>query len=189
MGRKRAVPYLAGGAVLVGAIAIVNLLLTVGVIRRLRQHTELISANQPQLAPDLMVGVGESPDDFSVLATDGQPVTRELLADGQLVGFFSPTCEPCKELAPRFVERAARVPADRARALAVVVGHPDEVGDMVTRFEPVARVVVEPGPEAGTVTNAFKVKGFPAVCTLDGTGTVVATGLDRDRRAEPSLAR
>lgn len=38
---------------------------------------------------------------------DGLPVSRDLLTDETLVGFFSPGCPACKEQLPKFVEFAA----------------------------------------------------------------------------------
>jgi hypothetical protein len=51
----------------------------------------------------------------------------------------------------------------------------------------VARVVVESGLDSASIVNAFKVKGFPAICTLDGDGVVTASGLDLVEAPKPSL--
>jgi hypothetical protein len=182
------VSYLAGGVVVVGVLTLLNLLLTFGVIRRLREHTELISARGESVSPDLMLGVGDSPGGFSAVATDGTAVSREGLVAGQFVGFFSPNCDPCAEMAPRFVDRAATLPGGRSQALAVVVGGADEVAEMVALLEPVARVVVEDSLGAGSVAGAFGVRGVPAICELDGDGVVTAAGFDVVELPVPSLA-
>jgi thiol-disulfide isomerase/thioredoxin len=170
------VPYLAAGVVIVFVLTALNLLLIFGVVRRLREHTELLSA-RPGLGPsDLMVRLGESPGEFAATTTDGERISRDSLVGGQLVGFFSPGCEACKERAPLFAEHAAA--GDRHQALVVVVGAPDEVGELVARFEPLARVVVESSTGEASVAGAFKVKGFPAICTLDAGGVVTAAGFD-----------
>jgi hypothetical protein len=167
------VPYLVGAVVIVGVLALLNLLLTFGVIRRLREHSERLSRPAAGL-PDLMLGVGESPGPFTARTTEGEQVSLQALAGReQLVGFFSPTCQPCKEVAPEFVARAAAI--GPAGALAVVVGGPEEVEDLVTMFEPVARVVVE-AVANGAVASAFRVNGFPALCLLDADGVVTASG-------------
>jgi thiol-disulfide isomerase/thioredoxin len=177
------VPYLAGGVAVAIALTVVNLLLTFGVIRRLRTHTELLSA---RAVPEVMVGVGESPGDFSAGAVDGEVVSRASLVGEQLVGFFSPGCGPCVEMVPRFAERAAVV--GRAHAVAVVVGDAGDAAEFVAVLEPVARVVLEPGPGEGTLSGAFGVKGFPAVCVLDGEKVVTASGSSVLGVAEPTLA-
>lgn len=46
------------------------------------------------------------------------------------------------------------------QALAIVIGNPDQTAELVARFEPVARVVVEPSTENGSAAQAFKVRGF-----------------------------
>lgn len=175
-GGRQAVPYLVGAVVIVGLLALLNLLLTFGVIRRLREHTDQLSVRAAG-PPDLMVAVGESPASFSTRTTDGAHISTESMTGGErLVGFFSPSCQPCKEIAPAFAARAAR--GGRDQALAVVVGGPNEVGDLVARFETVAQVVVESDADAGTVSRAFKVNGFPAICLLGTDGAVAASGRD-----------
>jgi thiol-disulfide isomerase/thioredoxin len=177
--------FLAGGAIIAIALTILNLLLTFGVIRRLREHTEQLS-QRPGMGsvPDLMLGVGESPESFTATTTDNEQISLETLGE-QLVGFFSPSCGPCKEKAPLFAERAGAGP--RTATLAVVLGSPDEARELVARFEPVARVVVESDTETGSVSKAFKVKGFPAICTLDGDGVVTASGFEMTNSTVPSL--
>lgn len=177
--------YLAGGVVIVGVLTVLNLLLTFGVIRRLREHTELLSARSTAGPSDLLLGVGESPESFTAVTTNDEQISPETLVGEQLVGFFTSGCEPCKDKAPLFAERAAA--RGRSRTLAVVIGDPDEVGEFVTLFEPVARVVVESSMDAGSVAGAFKVKGFPAICVLNGDGEVTASGFDVAQAAKPSL--
>ena len=177
--------YLVGGVIVAVALTVLNLVLTFGVIRRLREHTELLSERSTVGPPDLMLGVGQAPDTFVATTTEDEQIRPETFVGEQLIGFFSPSCQPCREKAPLFVERAAA--AGRTRALAVVVGGPDEVGELVTLFEPAARVVVESTMGTGSITHAFKVKGFPAICVLDGNGVVTASGFDVVDTAKPSL--
>src|SRR4051794_27751864 len=130
--------------VVVGALAVANLLLTFGVIRRLREHTEQLAERPAGGRRELVIGVGAAPDDFVAMTTAAEPVSRASIAGGQLVGFFTPGCAPCEELAPRFLDRAMTTPGGRERVLAVVAAEPGEAADMVRQFEPVAKVVVEP---------------------------------------------
>jgi hypothetical protein len=58
----------------------------------------------------------------------------------------------------------------------VVSGTDDTPDALVALFEPVAHVVVE--PTEGPLATAFEVIGFPALCLLDSTGTVLASGTD-----------
>ena len=165
-------PLLIGGVVLAVALTLFNLVLTIGVIRRLREHTGLLSARGG--ATDVMLDVGEIPGDFSAATTDGEHVSRDTLIGEQLVGFLSPGCGPCKEILPQFVERAAV--AGRANALAVVAPGAEDADGLVAQLEPVARVVVERDDDS--VSRAFKVRGFPALCRLNADKVVTSSGTD-----------
>jgi len=167
--------------VLVGTVALLNLVLTFGVIRRLREHTGLLAERDRPEGPAVMLATGEAPDEFAATTTGGERLTRDDLG-GALVGFFSPNCGPCREQAPLFVRRAAGTAGGRSRVLAVVVGDETAVAQMVAEFEPVARVVVERGVAAeGSVSQAFGVRGFPALAVLDADGAVAASGFELDR--------
>jgi len=117
--------------VLVGTVAVLNLLLTVGVIRRLRQHTEKLATLEAA----------------------------------------------CRERLPEFVAKAESFPGGRSQVLAVLAGERDEVEEYRQQLAPVARVVIESLMQ-GAVATALKVQGYPAFAVLDGTGTVMADGLD-----------
>lgn len=105
--------------ILVGALGTVDLLLTIGVIKRLREHTELLATMGAPPAPAL--GIHEEPGDFEVSDADGRVVRRDALGDA-VVAFFSPTCKPCKATMPAFVEYARAFWGGRDQVLAVVVG-------------------------------------------------------------------
>ncbi|GAA2846487.1 TlpA family protein disulfide reductase [Nonomuraea rubra] len=157
--------YLVTAVVLVALLGMVNLLLTIGLIRRLRRE----SGPRPMLAEGLAPGAGVPR--FAAMTTNGEPVSEELLGAPALVGFFSPGCQPCKELLPLFVERA-RGTSDGV--LAVVAAVPGQ--DATAYLEPlaqVARVVTE--PPQGPVQRAFKVGAFPTIITIDAGGTVAGT--------------
>lgn len=175
-------PYLVVAIVLLGLVAGTNLIFTYGVVRRLREHTtrlDAMAAGQPE--PDLILPAGAEPSPFDpVLTTTGESIGRDDLAGGALVGFFSASCAPCREQAPRFAERAAA--GDRGRVLAVAVGTPEATRDLVTLLEPVARVVVE--IEEGPLHRAFAVQGYPAMCVLDGDGRVKAPASAVERLPE-----
>ncbi|MCD9194406.1 TlpA family protein disulfide reductase [Streptomyces albireticuli] len=167
-------PVLIAAVVLVGSLCTLDLLLTLGVVKRLREHTELlakVSENMPGMPP--VIGVGEEVGEFTAVGVDGEALTRESLRGDTLVAFFSPNCEPCHEMLPRFVAYARARSGDRERALAVVVGAADLAAEQVEALRPVARVVVEGSDTA--LTTAFRIKGFPTVLRVaqDGHGHAV----------------
>ncbi|MEU4572835.1 TlpA disulfide reductase family protein [Nonomuraea sp. ATR24] len=156
--------YLVAAVVLLGVLSLLNLALTAGLIRRLRQFD----------APARGVPVGHPVGGFTAQDTEGRPVARELLTGPTLVGFFTPGCEPCEDLLPRFVARAGALPHD---CLAVVHAvRAEDAEGYAARLAGAARVVVE-GP-GGPVQRAFQVAAFPAVFLVGGDGTVLAGDLD-----------
>lgn len=171
--------FLIALVVLAGAICVLNLLLTVGVIRRLRQHTDKLANLSTLGGPPvhIMIGEGEQAGEFAATTTDGEPLSRDLLSGQTLVGVLSPDCSACKERLPEFVARAETFPGGRGQVLAVLAGEPERVELYREQLAPVARVVIEP-PMEGPVATALKVQGWPAFAVLDADGTVVTSGLD-----------
>ncbi|MFE7571789.1 TlpA disulfide reductase family protein [Streptomyces sp. NPDC057539] len=165
-------PYLIAAVVFVGLLCTLDLILTLGVIKRLREHTELIS----NLNGRASLGIGEEVGAFEAATVDGAPMTRELLTRETLVGFFSPSCAPCREELPKFVNHARAMPDGRNQVMAVVVGDADRAAAMVAELRPVARVVVEEHND-GPLASAFQVIAFPTVLTVadGGDGTPVIT--------------
>ncbi|MEV0388195.1 TlpA disulfide reductase family protein [Nonomuraea sp. NPDC050643] len=160
-------PYLIVAVVMIGVLCLLNLLLTVGVIRRLRKQAAS-AASMPSMAEGL--AIGEKVPEFAATTTDGEPISDELIDGPALVGFFSPSCQPCRELMPRFIDHARRTPA---AVLAVVVT--GDIGDKeaaadVERLAEVARVVVE-APQAA-IQSAFQVTGYPTVFEIGADGRV-----------------
>ncbi|GAA2397542.1 TlpA family protein [Actinomadura vinacea] len=154
-------PYLAAAVVLIGLLSVLNLVLTLGLIRRLREQ----GAAQPQDAgPPMALEPGAEVGDFTTTTTEGEPVSRAILIG--LIGFFSAGCEPCHDLAPRFARLATGLPR-----LAVVSGDDPE---LVAVLSPATRVVVE--DHNGVVSRAFQNTWTPALYLIDGEHRVVAAG-------------
>ncbi|MCG5219624.1 thioredoxin domain-containing protein [Streptosporangium soli] len=158
--------YLVAAVVLVGLLCMVNMLLTVGVIRRLRKQSLPPSMPAEGLSPGARV------PQFAATTTSGEPISGELLGTPALVGFFSQGCQPCKDLLPLFVERA-RDTSDAVLAVVVAVPGEDTAAD-IEQLAEVARVVTE-APQ-GPLQTAFKVNGYPTVITIDSGDTVVSSG-------------
>lgn len=161
--------------IVLGLLCLGHLALTVGLVRRLNEHTSVLDRIAGE-GPEVIAAAGETIGAFAVTARDGTPIAPELLAAPAIVGFFSPGCGPCKERLPEFVARVRRAPA--GHALAVVVGKEDdsEAEAMVSRLSEVALVVTEtPG---GAVAKAFGVRGFPAFALVGDGGRIEAGGTD-----------
>jgi thiol-disulfide isomerase/thioredoxin len=163
---------LTAAVVVVGILCVLDLLLSFGIIRRLREQNETLRdlrERQTAAQPDIMLPAG----------------SRIELSDvdvaGALVGFFSPDCEACKERMPQFMEYAT---GHRGKVIAVAAGDADEIADMVVRLGEVAEVVVE--KTGGPLHNAFGTEGYPALCLVGDDSTVVASGWEMS--ALPALA-
>jgi hypothetical protein len=181
-------PYLVAAVVLLGAAVAVNLLLTVGLVRRLREHAEKLRTMASRTATPppgytaagalRLPTVGATIDEFAATTLDGEPVSRELLAGHTLVAFVAPNCTSCVERLPELVAYAAARPGGRAHVLAVVAGEDHRTTAIVERLKDVARIIVEE-PE-GELQRAFSVGVFPALCVVDQNGVVVASGVSVD---------
>lgn len=170
--------------VFVGALCVLNFLLSLGMIKRLREQAEILNRNG-STNPPVAVGMGDEIGEFTALTQDAEPVDSESLRHGDtLVAFFSPTCRPCQEKLPKFVDFAASFPGGREQVLATVVGEPEAAADMLERLRPVARVVHESSNE-GAVSSAFDLKAFPVVLVVSpssehGRPIVTAEQIDLD---------
>ncbi len=190
-------PVLVAAVVIVGLLCLANLLFTFGVVRRLREHTELLaehgvgtaSGAVRKLPPghEVVSLPGAAVPAYTTTTVDGEHVIGEGATAPSLVAVFSPGCSACSEQLPAFLEFAGRHAGGRDRVLAVVSGDPGDSGDpvpYVDQLRPVARLVVgEPGT---AVTDALQVRGFPAFALIED-GVVRASGF-QVAELEPSAA-
>ena len=162
-------------ALLACALCLLDLLLTVGVIRRLKEHTGIIENLPGSGVPDRTVlAPGSLCGPFAATTEDGESVGTATLSDPTLIAVFSPGCSACAEQLPHFIDRVASFPGGRENVLAVLAGEPGEVEEEARQLAPVARVVVE--GVGGPVAEALEVRAFPAFLRLDATGRVLSSG-------------
>lgn len=177
--------FLIAAMVLTGMLSVLNLVLTVGVVKRLREHTGILAdaAN-----PGTAIGAGEPVGEFATSTVDGESLVKADLVGDTLVAFFSTTCEPCEEKLPKFIDFARTLHGGRDQALAVVVGDPSLASWQIADLALVARVVVE--ETDGAVSTAFGVRGYPTVLQVGPgrDGQLVVTE-DKVRLDTPVPAR
>ncbi|WP_431909715.1 TlpA family protein disulfide reductase [Micromonospora carbonacea] len=168
-------PYVVAALVLVGAVALLNLVFTMGVVRRLREHSELLAKPSGSKADDGLIPAGQIVDDFATRSVSGDLVSRADIERDTIVAFFSPHCQPCIEKVPQFVSYVAGLPRGRRQVIAVVAADEMfEAADMVGKLGPVATVVA--AKDAKPMIDAFKTTGFPALYLMDDAGAVRAGG-------------
>jgi len=175
-------PILIAAIVVVGSLCMLDLLLTFGVIRRLREHTTMLARSRETEPPVTGLAAGMSPDAFSAVTIDGDLVDNA--ADLRVVAFFSSSCAICPERVPPFTEYVRSHRIGRDSVLGVVEGSASAPPPYLDQLAAVAQVRIE--PPGGEVARAFKVSGFPAFCVLDSAGTLIASGYDSSVLSEPA---
>jgi thiol-disulfide isomerase/thioredoxin len=162
--------YLSAAIALTGALGIFNMLVSLTLIRRLRAGSGTMRrVPGPSLAVTLPAG--QPVGDFAVTTVEGRVISRESLDQLTLVGFFLPECPPCRERLPEFLAYAARFPG---AVVSVAVGDDVETGALAKRLASAGEVVVEAA--RGPMGGAFQVGGYPALCLVEPSGRIVATG-------------
>ena len=166
---------LIGAVVIVGALCLLDLLLTFGVIRRLREHSEMLARSQSGGGGEVIgLTAGKAPEAFT--ATDGEGAPVRGPSGLRVVAFFSTSCSICPKRAPAFIDYVRGHQVGRDEVLAVVVGQSAEPVPYLADLADVARVSAE--SLDGPVRRAFAVQGFPAFFALDAGGTVLWSGYD-----------
>lgn len=154
-------PFLVSLTVLLTVVVLLNLMLTVGLVRRLRDYDGRL--HRLEQGEPTMAEVGERVGEFSTVTVDGTEIDRDALVPGTMVGFFDPQCETCHAHLPAFAAAARDLPGGRAQTLAVVRDEED-AHEMVDVLTGDVRVVLE--RRRGPVARAFKVAAIPSFCRL-----------------------
>jgi thiol-disulfide isomerase/thioredoxin len=181
---------LTAAVVLVGALCLLDLLLTLAVTRRLREHTTRLhrlerrgAVDDGAMATGNLPAPGTPVGPFTATTVDGEPVSSDSLADHTVAVFLAPDCADCRGKVPELVSWAAG--HERGHTLVVVDGRGTDPADVVGPLVPVAMVVVvetfAPSP-----IEAFGVNAFPSFCVV-ADGRVIDASLDFSRL--PSAAR
>ncbi|MEV6963802.1 TlpA disulfide reductase family protein [Hamadaea sp. NPDC051192] len=167
---------LAVAVVITAVLCVFSLLLNFGVIRRLREHTEMLTKLTSQSGSSaVMHPAGTALPALTATTADGEQVAVGREGRSTLIGFFTPSCPACAERLPEFAALAARMPGGADQVVAVAVGDLAETADLRAKLTGVARVVAE--PDRGPLGQAFGVEGYPAFAMLDSS-LVVFSGFD-----------
>jgi hypothetical protein len=162
--------YLIAGVVVAIVSTALNLLLTFGVIRRLRVHDTLLAEHGGHAGSEATVPVGSTVPALTATTVDGRAASSVHPDGTQLIGFFSPGCTACEERIPEFLRYHRR---SGVAALAIIAGTAGSA-DHVARLSGHVDVVVEDTP--GEFGTAFGVTSYPALCLVDPEGVLLAGG-------------
>lgn len=162
----------------IGAVSGLNLLLMVGVARRLRDHEQRLSVAESSVgAASVTSGPppGAPAPPIQAACTDGRTVeTNWVHSPEALIGFFSSDCEACYVHAPEFTALSARYPA--GFALSVIADDANGAAPLLQMLEGSSLVVVE--PHRGPIGNAYHVEAYPTFVALrNGVATAVSSTL------------
>lgn len=172
-------PIVVAVLVVLSTVTLLNLLLTFGVIRKLREHTRELGA----VRPPVTLPVGAQVPDFAASTADGDVVSvASLRTAGGLVVFLAPDCSGCQEQLPS-VRSALAEALDTPTAVVVVLTRlrpaPEPARADRERAELVAALEVDGGrvavvdePLDGALQSAFQVAAFPAFYLVDTDGRV-----------------
>lgn len=152
------------GQLVLWIVVLLNLLLTVALVRRVAA----LGAAPAAGAPAGGLPAGAAAPAFTARTPDGVERTRADLGDGPLVlGFFSPTCDACYDHAPHFAELVGRTPG--VAAAAVVDGDAKNSQRLRERIPGDVPVLLARRP-ANPLLGAYLVDAYPTyTAVVDGT--------------------
>ena len=166
-------PYLVAAVVFVGLLCAADLLLTLAVIRRLREHTRQLGGLTGAAAPELLAAGAPVPA-FSSESVDGVPVDSQTSAPA-FVGFLSTTCQSCADQLPELVDFLSAGGMQRHAAVVVVAGPDSAEGErFVDELRPLSTVIRE--ERHGPVCHAFSNEIFPTFYLAED-GVVTASSI------------
>lgn len=163
-------------------LCLIDLLLTVGVIRRLRQDNERRREQEPPVTR-----LGGRVGAFDAVTSRGEPISQEFFSGGTtLVGVFAEGCPPCEEQVPEFIAHARDFPGGRNRVLALVLSMGGNAAAKIDELARVATVVEERHPE-GPVGSALRIQGYPTYCIVGPRGVIRVAGATLDELASQRI--
>lgn len=166
---------LATAVTLFGALSLLNLLLTLGLARRLRQSSSLLRpADAELLLPRLGLG---APLPLADRVGQG---SRPLL-----VGFFSAGCKACPDHVAPFRAYAEGFPGE---AVAILEGGPEADAKYGPGLGDGIRLVSN-ATEGEPLSVAFGLRAWPSFVIVDETGRVRSTALSVDDLDSTALGR
>jgi hypothetical protein len=145
------------------AISLFNLLLILGIVRRMREMGPMISADY--LAIESGPQPGMQLPEFVARTTGGDQADRSTLSAGRgLVAFLSTGCSACRGELPQLRDYVAKQRVDPAHSFVFISGDPAGESDYATTASAFAQVVVEESD--GPLARIFDIKAFPTVLAL-----------------------
>lgn len=178
---------LAAAVVVLALLVVLNLALTLAIIRRLRatEHGGAARTGGPREPFDVFTtpAIGSRIPELELQAESGVPVdTARFVDGGALVAFAAVGCKPCHDQIAE-LRNAVQTRVSRGeRALIVVLAPAPESeppDDFVDAFDGLAPVVVDRGARIG---QEFGIEGYPTYVEFADGRVEHVTALVRDLR-------
>ncbi|MFE6765660.1 TlpA family protein disulfide reductase [Streptomyces sp. NPDC057689] len=160
------------GLVLVGALGLLNLALSIAIVRRLRRQEEQRRA----IAPDASSGpeVGTAVPAFTAPTLGGKVFASASLAGGTAaLSFITTSCGACDEFVSEMPEFAAKTGLDDSRIVVVIAGEQGKARQMADHLDGLATVVYEAAP--GDISSLYSITATPTTVITDAHQNVTAT--------------
>ena len=158
--------------VLLTVLVAANMLLTWGMLRRLKALQEQVDAGAGTPVENGL-HPGDPAPDFSALTAEGATLTRDQVVHGETaLVFLSPHCEACETHLPQVREMGSG-------AVAVVDGTPEESAHLVEGLR--GQIAVLFAPRTSTdMLERYQVNAYPSSYVVGADGRIAAShvGLD-----------
>lgn len=160
-------PILVLSSILLWMLVLLNLLLTLGLARRMRAV----------FPPMESLKVGQPAPDFTAQTLNGETVTLATYAWRPVAFVFvSPDCKPCREELPRL--EGLRPKAEQSGVELVLVSDADEDRTQLLADEAKVTLPILVAPRgSNSFFRDYRVNGTPSYCLIDARGKVRSAGM------------
>jgi hypothetical protein len=177
------VGVLSGAVIVLTAMVMLNLAVTVAVIRRLRELAGQPGESVNHAGPE----PGSRLPDFAAEALDGTPVrSADLVGKRTVLAFFSTSCSACRAKAPDYAARAASLEDSGDVVITILQTAPgDNPAAMIAALERAGTLIVQPFP--APLMRTFMVRATPFFYLTDQAGRVASKGISMDAALAPAV--
>jgi peroxiredoxin len=175
--------------ILIAAGLALNLLLTTGLIRRVREiATKPDRGTQLRLPAAPGLSSGDLVPEFASTTVFGKTITnRALYGSPWVIGFFSSGCRACREHILDYGDYLAGLRSSSGAGLVVVVGTDERGKDLVATGQRLTDLLIVEDL-GGALSDSFAVQAFPSFFAVDAEGRVSHADLSA-RNLPAQLAR
>ena len=151
--------------VLLWLVVLVNFLLTLALIKKINSQSNLPGGpKKGNLAPYFEAKT----------LSDGISSIEDFMGSKSLFVFISPTCKPCHELLPHFIEVGKTLQNQNVKFALIVTAELEQAQSLVNEFNISLPVLV--APNSSNFIKTYKIYNTPFYCLIAKNGIVEATG-------------